>query len=661
MVALHEDSAHTSVGCDICDSGDPTVNRCTTCCIFLCEFCSQAHLRARDTSSHDIVSVEEAKKMGSVAMAKPSLCKEHKGEVMKLFCATCDKVICRDCTVVEHRNHEYTFVKEAYSTEKERLLDILSETKTRIPMLEEALQSVSEMKTRVECHAQKTVQDAIKCRDELVDCANIRHKQLIQLIEELRMVKLKGLQVQEEELETALTSVKNGVEFTEKALKNSSEVDILNMRKLMSSRLEGFNSANWHLKPCTEEVVQLNVDMQQLKQAMKNFGTITEGQASAGMSTVTMDNGPEGVMCNTLCGEQITFTITSKEQNGRKRRNGGDIFEAEICCSEDSSTEWLKVKDCEDGTYIFAYTPQQVGQYELSVKLSDCHVQGSPFKWKVEDLYTWYGASTLTMGNGEEAVMYNTLCGQPVEFTINTKEQKQANKKLSSRQDIFKVEIYSSWLFLKRLPVKDKGNGSYSFCYTPISEGSYRLLITVQNLQIKGCPFVWTVEKWTLTAPAHSSRSWNSLLNLIDENMRAHYIQSIPFGGSNVLTAFGSVGFSEGKHSWKVRMSKGGTSEEFGFGVASSAVQRGSSAASQSTQLRWLWTLSSRENTYFAGQKISPFKNNDVIELYLDCDKGTLAMYNQRIKMSFSRQGVLGQVYAVFQMCTNGDEVSLRP
>ena len=75
VVALRD--ASSGVECDICNSGDPPVNRCTTCCCFLCEFCSQAHLRARGTSSHGMVSLEEATKMGSVAMAKPSLCKEH--------------------------------------------------------------------------------------------------------------------------------------------------------------------------------------------------------------------------------------------------------------------------------------------------------------------------------------------------------------------------------------------------------------------------------------------------------------------------------------------------------------------------------------------------------------------------------------------------------
>ncbi|KAJ7392717.1 hypothetical protein OS493_010370 [Desmophyllum pertusum] len=94
----------------------------------------------------------------------------------------------------------------------------------------------------------------------------------------------------------------------------------------MCSRLEGFNSAKWQVKPCTDDVVKLMVGVNQLRQVTKTFGAISDVVASADMSTVTMEDGLEGVMNSTLCGEQITFTIIAKEQNGKRRRDGGDIL-----------------------------------------------------------------------------------------------------------------------------------------------------------------------------------------------------------------------------------------------------------------------------------------------------------------------------------------------
>ncbi|KAJ7392725.1 Tripartite motif-containing protein 45 [Desmophyllum pertusum] len=50
--------------CDNCESGDPPVNKeCATCLPLLCEFCTQGHRRGRGTSSHKLMSLEEANRL----------------------------------------------------------------------------------------------------------------------------------------------------------------------------------------------------------------------------------------------------------------------------------------------------------------------------------------------------------------------------------------------------------------------------------------------------------------------------------------------------------------------------------------------------------------------------------------------------------------------
>ena len=243
VVSLHGDSGSSNLECDSCESGDPPVNRCTTCGHFLCEFCTQAHQRGRGTSSHHVMSLEDAKQMGSVAVRKPIFCKEHDGELLKLFCETCDEAICRDCTIVQHREHKYTFVKDAFTKGKESVMKVLSETRAKASVLKEALDGVSEMKASVQSHAQQTVQEIVYCFKELTAGLNTRCGELIHGVEKMKKAKLKCLEIQQGELETALGSVESSIEFTERALENGSEVEILNMRKQMSGRLQELNSA----------------------------------------------------------------------------------------------------------------------------------------------------------------------------------------------------------------------------------------------------------------------------------------------------------------------------------------------------------------------------------------------------------------------------------
>ena len=385
LVSLHGDSGSSSLECDNCESGDPPVNRCATCCHFLCEICTAAHKRGRSTKTHCLMSLEEAKEGGPVAVTRPSLCKEHEGEILKLFCETCDEAICRDCTIVKHREHKYTFVKDAFSKGKESVLKVLSETKTKASVLKEALDGIAEVKRSVQSHAEQTVQEVYSCFQELTACLNTRCNELICSIEELKKAKLKSLEIQQGELETALGSVQSSVEFTERALEHGSGVDILNMRKQMSCRLQELNSAKWQLEPSAHDGFKFCPDSQ-LKQALPNFGNVTDVLTHAGSSTVTMGHGSEGVMYNTLNGQLTEFLITAKELNGRKRTVGGDVFEVEISTEEGEIVFNDPSKDCGNGTYTFCFSPTHGDmEYQLSVKLNGCHVRGSPFAWNNED------------------------------------------------------------------------------------------------------------------------------------------------------------------------------------------------------------------------------------------------------------------------------------
>ena len=381
MVALHEESENRKLECDICDSGDPPANRCTTCSYFLCAFCTQAHQRARNTRSHNLVSVE-----GSAAVTKSAVCKEHDGEVIKLFCNTCEEAICRDCTIVEHRDHKYTFVKDAFSKGKESLLKALADTKEKADVLEKAVKGVLEMKRSVHSCANQTKQEVVECCDELTDCIAARKTYLVDRVEEFKKAKLKSLDVQQEQLEKALASVQSSVQFTEKAVENGSEVEILNTRKQIFSQLQDLKLAKWQLEPCVNESLSFTGNGH-LKEDISTFGIVSDVVTDAGMSTVTMENGPEGVMYSSLCGQPVKFSIIAKESNGRRRKEGGDIFKAFVNTADPlrSQVKQIPVKDCGNGTYSFCHTPMETGFFELSVQLKGSHIRESPFQWSVRD------------------------------------------------------------------------------------------------------------------------------------------------------------------------------------------------------------------------------------------------------------------------------------
>ena len=41
---------------------------------------------------------------------KPVFCDIHKQEPLKLFCETCDRLTCRDCQLLKHKDHKYDHI-----------------------------------------------------------------------------------------------------------------------------------------------------------------------------------------------------------------------------------------------------------------------------------------------------------------------------------------------------------------------------------------------------------------------------------------------------------------------------------------------------------------------------------------------------------------------
>lgn len=130
------------------DSGDVAVSRCTMCRMLMCEFCVTAHEKFHASKSHQIMSLAEAKVLGSKALVKPFSSANHADEILKLFCDSCQKTFCLDCTIVDHRSHKYNFVADVVERERKAIQAVLKEPKVKDKAFEEGANTVQLMEDR---------------------------------------------------------------------------------------------------------------------------------------------------------------------------------------------------------------------------------------------------------------------------------------------------------------------------------------------------------------------------------------------------------------------------------------------------------------------------------------------------------------------------------
>lgn len=375
--------------CELCDSGDLSVSRCIICSVFMCEFCVTAHKRINTFKGHQILSLEEVKAVGSQALVKPAFCEKHTGETLKLFCKTCQKTICRDCTIVDHREHKYDFIADVAEKERNAVRAVLQETKAKERAFAEGLKAVQMMKSRVQRKVSEVNKEVDSFFNEQIKAleyyrTNLKNEAMTQ-----GQVRVKQLESQTEMLSLLLAQLKSSIEFTDRAISDGDDVKLLSMKKQLIQRLAQLNSSKYHLRPCKDDYLKL-----QVHQAIWDIGkmaSLSYIPVSPQKCTVSVVGGEEGVMYQTITGQSVDFVLITKDENGKKVTGGGHQVRAEVVFNSKSPEkkqkglhDILPVQDNGDGSYNFSYRRADVGFVTLTVEVEGKSALGSPFTWQVK-------------------------------------------------------------------------------------------------------------------------------------------------------------------------------------------------------------------------------------------------------------------------------------
>ena len=110
------------IPCSHCEQ--PSVGRCVTCELFMCEKCLESHNGYIGFRDHVVLTMQELSKPEHRSKIKgKSYCKKHTSKKLKLYCETCEELICTYCVVFEHvrPDHECSPLEEIAERKREEL------------------------------------------------------------------------------------------------------------------------------------------------------------------------------------------------------------------------------------------------------------------------------------------------------------------------------------------------------------------------------------------------------------------------------------------------------------------------------------------------------------------------------------------------------------
>ena len=344
-------------------------------------------------SGHTVVSIEELKRNAEenlpIVQPEPMRCKEHQKR-LKIYCFTCNQLICRDCTVIDHnlKDHDIQFTSKCAPQTKQALqekLGPLQSTQAHIQDARKQLEQSGNEITAQGTHLEKVINGSF---DEMIEVLERRRRELLTTVRGRVEEKLSSLSSQEKGLEVCTAQIQHLVDFVGQNIGNASDEEIVSIHKQLQCKIEEeMKSCNsLDLTPAASANIGVDIscaaEIAELCQKKTSVITLVPDPSKCRAE----GPGMEGAVTNTPT-QLVVHTVYSKGQPCREKQS----IRAELKSMVDGSVVVAEVTEKEKGSYLVSYCPKVRGRHKLSLLVNQQPIAGSPFDVFVEHPPTQLG------------------------------------------------------------------------------------------------------------------------------------------------------------------------------------------------------------------------------------------------------------------------------
>ena len=227
------------VTCDVCTVANAN-GYCKVCNLFLCQSCHDTHKKFGAFTNHQLTSLDEVATSASQLIhgkrKKTMNCSKH-DRSFKIFCETCEELICRYCSVGDHKNHDCTPIKDSYDKHCQELETSLNPVKKLMDDIVNALTALTKRENEVKKQGDMVKQEIHVMVEKMIEKLRQSERQLTREVVTATDIKLQVLSGQKKSAEMSLSRLKDCKEFVEQSLKTGSHQQVLMSKKQMMERM----------------------------------------------------------------------------------------------------------------------------------------------------------------------------------------------------------------------------------------------------------------------------------------------------------------------------------------------------------------------------------------------------------------------------------------
>ena len=369
--AMKQASVKANIACQSC-SEEKAVAFCHSCDekgLFICTKCEGAHKQMKVFTDHNVVSLADLRQGSLIHLPSKKTptysCSKHNGNLKKLYCSTCNQLICRDCTLVDHPKsggHKYelmNIVATAFRSEL-KLLPLQDASRT----LEQALSQLELSKESISEQGANSHQRIQNAFGELQDFLEEYKKNLLREAKEATEKKISTIERQQEQLKMAKRECKSVVDFVKLTSDNACDEEIITMKKSIETRVQKLATMIEHIKSTPTETASMIIatpSKVEVEKFIKKRGFIA-----------FLEGSNIGVMTSKPSTIKLQFV-------NQPPSLGALTVSAEL--QSLVGRPWIvpaKVSRKAPSIYELSYTPRKRGRHQLTVRINNEDVATYP-------------------------------------------------------------------------------------------------------------------------------------------------------------------------------------------------------------------------------------------------------------------------------------------
>ena len=362
-----------NVRCDKCTKLERTATSyCRDCGEFICAACTDIHAQWDTFTDHEVVALNEfEKKVKQLdTLKKVTLyCSLHQDKKLELYCESCEELICHNCIVKKHKDHQYDLITDTFEQQKAEITASLEPVEMRLETINKAIGQIATESKAVEANRGAIEAEINRKINELQDTLELRKAELICELNDKAQQSLKKLATQKDALETIQTQLVSCLAFVRESLRTVSQGEILQMKKGVLRQIKEItNSIELDQLPSCESPHIAFSSLPELAESCRHFGEICCISYATGKGLEVA-----------VRGEETTATLHICDKQGRVHPKPVESLTCELV--SDAKTDKIKgsLKKTKDGQYEVSYQPTCRGRHQLHIKIEGEHIKGSPF------------------------------------------------------------------------------------------------------------------------------------------------------------------------------------------------------------------------------------------------------------------------------------------